>query len=162
MFGVERIVCELATGNLHARLEHGVARIGHEHRIALVKHGKAKYAHPLLRSVNGADHIGRNALHTKTPNVIVAHSLLELGQIAQGVLPHLRVLNSLCDSIDHMRVRLEIRCSHREIVDSSTLGLQSDTAVIEGGENLVTKAIESAGKLHRTNLSIMRNKNNVL
>ena len=148
VLSVERIVLERAAGEFDAGLEHGVARVGHEHAIALVEQRQAQMAHALLRTVDGAHHIGRDAVDVEATLVVIAYGLLEFGQVTQGVLPHLRILGGLCERLDHMVVRGEVRRTDREVVDSAPLLFQLDAAVVESGKDLVAKAVETAGKLH--------------
>lgn len=144
VLGVERVIGELGVGDLGPRLEHGVARIGHEDRVAGVEQGEAQVPHALLRAVARRHHVGRDALHAKAAGIVIAHRLLELGQVAQGVLPHLRVGRRARERLDHMRVGGEVRRAHGKVVDGSALLLERDAARVEGGKHLGAKAIETA------------------
>lgn len=50
----------------------------------------------------------RNARNAKATLIVIAHGLLEFGQVAQGILPHLGILGCLRERLDHMVVRLKV------------------------------------------------------
>ena len=144
MLGIERVIGELGVGDLSARLEDGIARIGYENGIARVEQGEAQMPHALLRAIARGYHVGRDALDAKTTGIVVAHRLLELRHVAQGVLPHLRILSGLGQRLHDMRVRGEIRRTHRKVVDRTAPFLEGDAAGVEGGKHLGAKAVETA------------------
>ena len=148
MLGDQRVVLELGIGDLGARLKDRVARIGHQDGIARVEQRQAQVAHALLRAVARLHHGRRNARNAKAALIVIAHGLLELGQITQGVLPHLRVLRGLGQCLDHMVVRLKVGRSHAHVVNGLALGLKRKKLVVERGENLRAKAVETLGCLH--------------
>lgn len=88
MLGNQRIVLELGIGNLRTRLKDRVARIGNQDGVTRIEQGQAQMAHALLRAVARLHH-GRNARNAKATLIVIAHGLLESGQVAQGILPHL-------------------------------------------------------------------------
>lgn len=82
MLGVERVIRELGVGDLGTRLEDGVTRIGHEDRVTRIQQRQAQVTDALLSAVARSDHVGRDSRDTKAALVVIANSLLELGQVA--------------------------------------------------------------------------------
>ena len=148
MLGDQRVVLELGIGNLGTRLKDRVARIGHQDRIARVEQRQTQVAHALLRAVARLHHGRRNARNAKAALVVIAHGLLELGQVAQGVLPHLGVLGGLGQRLDHVVVRLKVGRAHAHVVNGLALGLKRKKLVVERGKNLRAKAVETLRCLH--------------
>ena len=148
VLGDQRVVLELGVGDLGARLKDRVARIGHQNGIARVEQRQAQVAHALLRAVTRLHHGRRNARNAKATLVIIAHGLLELGQIAQGILPHLRVLRGLGQRLDHVVVRFKVGRAHTHVVNGLTLGFKRKKLVVERGKNLRAKAVETLRCLH--------------
>ena len=148
VLGDQRVVLELGIGDLGTRLKDRVARIGHQNRITRVEQRQAQVAHALLRAVARLHHGRRNAGDAKATLIVIAHSLLELGQIAQGILPHLRVLRGLGQRLDHMVVRLKVGRAHAHVVNGLALGLKRKKLVVERSENLRAKAVETLRCLH--------------
>lgn len=91
MLGNQRIVFELGIGDFGARLKDRVARIGNQNGVTRIEQGQAQMAHALLRAIARLHHGRRNARNTKATLIVIAHGLLELGQVAQGILPHLGI-----------------------------------------------------------------------
>ena len=82
VLGVERVIRELGVGDLGTRLEDGVTWIGHEDRVAGIQQRQAQVTDALLSAVARSDHVGRDSRDTKATLVVIANSLLELGQVA--------------------------------------------------------------------------------
>ncbi len=113
MLGNQRIVFELGIGDLGARLKNRIARIGNQNGVARIEQGQAQMAHALLRAVARLHHRRCNARNAKATLIVIAHGLLEFGQVAQGVLPHLGILGRLCERLDHVVVvRLKVGRAH--------------------------------------------------
>ena len=148
MLGDQRVVLELGIGDLGARLKDWVARIGYQDRIARVEQRQTQVAHALLRAVARLHHGRRNARNAKAALVVIAHGLLELGQVAQGVLPHLGVLGGLGQRLDHVVVWLKVGRAHTHVVNGLALGFKRKKLVVERGENLRAKAVETLRCLH--------------
>ena len=105
-------------------------------------------AHTLLRAVARLHHGRRNAGDTKATLVVIAHGLLEFGQVAQGILPHLGILGCLRERLDHVVVRLKVGRAHAHVVNGLALSLQREKLVVERGEDLRAKAVETLRCLH--------------
>ena len=105
-------------------------------------------AHPLLRAVARLHHRRRNARNAKATLIAIAHGLLEFGQVAQGILPHLGILGCLRERLDHMVVRLKVGRAHAHVVNGLALSLQREKLVVERGEDLRAKAVETLRCLH--------------
>ena len=148
MLGDQRIVLELGIGDLGTRLKDRVARIGNQNGVTRIEQGQAQMAHALLRAVARLHHGRRNAGDTKATLVVVAHGLLEFGQVTQGILPHLWVLRSLGQRLDHVVVRLKVGRAHAHVVNGLALSLQREKLVVERGEDLRAKAVETLRCLH--------------
>ena len=148
MLGNQRIVFELGIGDLGTRLKDRVARIGNQNSVARIEQGQAQMAHALLRAVARLHHGRRNAGDTKATLIVIAHGLLEFGQVAQGVLPHLGILGGLCERLHHVAVRLKVGRAHAHVVNGLALGLQREKFVVERGEDLRAKAVETLRCLH--------------
>ncbi len=80
--------------------------------------------------------------------VIIADRLLELGQVAQAVLPLRRIGSGIAQRLDHVVVRSEIRRADRQVVDGAALGLKLQALGVERAEDLRAKPIKTLGKLH--------------
>ena len=148
MLGDQRIVLELGIGDLGTRLKDRVARIGNQDGVTRIEQGQAQMAHALLRAVARLHHGRRNARNAKATLIVIAHGLLELGQVAQGVLPHLGVLGRLRERLDHVVVRLKVGRAHAHVVNGLALGLKRKKLVVERGEDLRAKAVETLRCLH--------------
>ena len=148
VLGAERVIVDVRPGELGPRLEDGVARIGHDDGIAGVGEREREVADALLRAVAAGDHVGRDARDAEAALVVVADRLLELGQVAQAVLPHGGVLRGLGEGVHHVRVRREVRRAHGQVVDGAALGLEGDAAVVQRREDLRAKQVEPMGELH--------------
>ena len=148
MLGNQRIVLELGIGDLRTRLKDRVARIGNQDGVTRIEQGQAQMAHALLRAVARLHHGRRNARNAKAALIVIAHGLLEFGQVAQGVLPHLGILGGLCERLDHVAVRLKVGRAHAHVVNGLALSLQREKFVVERGEDLRAKAVETLRCLH--------------
>ena len=148
MLGNQRIVFELGIGDLGTRLKDRVARIGNQNGVTRIEQGQAQMAHALLCAVARLHHRRRNARNAKATLIVIAHGLLEFGQVAQGILPHLGVLGGLRERLDHVVVRLKVGCAHAHVVNGLALSLQRKKLVIERGKNLRAKAVETLRCLH--------------
>ena len=148
MLGNQRIVFELGIGDLGTRLKDRVARIGNQNGVTRIEQGQAQMAHALLRAVARLHHRRRNARNAKATLIVIAHGLLEFGQVAQGILPHLGILGCLRERLDHMVVRLKIGRAHAHVVNGLALSLQREKLVVERGEDLRAKAVETLRCLH--------------
>ena len=148
MLGNQRIVFELGIGDLRTRFKDRVARIGNQNGVTRIEQGQAQMAHALLRAVARLHHRRRNARNAKAALIVIAHGLLEFGQVAQGILPHLGILGGLCERLDHMAVRLKVGRAHAHVVNGLALSLQREKFVVERGEDLRAKAVETLRCLH--------------
>ena len=148
MLGNQRIVFELGIGDLGTRLKDRVTRIGNQNGVTRIEQGKAQMAHPLLRAVARLHHGRRNARNAKATLIVIAHGLLKLGQVAQGILPHLGVLGGLGQRLDHVVVRLKVGRAHAHVVNGLALSLQHEKLIVERGEDLRAKAVETLRCLH--------------
>ena len=148
MLGNQRIVLELGIGDLGTRLKDRVAWIGNQNGVTRIEQGQAQMAHALLRAVARLHHGRRNAGDTKATLIVIAHGLLEFGQVAQGVLPHLGILGCLRERLDHVVVRLKVGRAHAHVVNGLALSLQREQFVVERGEDLRVKAVETLRCLH--------------
>ena len=148
VLGNQRIVLELGIGDLGTRLKDRVARIGNQNSVTRIEQGQAQMAHALLRAVARLHHGRRNAGDTKATLIVIAHGLLEFGQVAQGVLPHLGILGCLRERLDHVVVRLKVGRAHAHVVNGLALSLQREKLVVERGEDLRAKAVETLRCLH--------------
>ena len=131
MLGNQRIVFELGIGDLGTRLKDRVARIGNQNSVARIEQGQAQMAHALLRAVARLHHGRRNARNAKATLIVIAHGLLEFGQVTQGILPHLGILGCLRERLDHMAVRLKVGRAHAHVVNGLALSLQREKLVVE-------------------------------
>ena len=148
MLGNQRIVFELGIGDLGTRLKDRVARVGNQNGVTRIEQRQAQMAHALLRAVARLHHGRRDARNAKAALVVIAHGLLKLGQIAQGILPHLGVLGGLDQRLDHVIVRLKVRRAHAHVVNGLALGLKHKKLIIERGKYLRAKAVETLRCLH--------------
>ena len=148
VLGNQWIVLELGVGNLSARLKDRVARIGNQNGVTRIEQGQAQMAHALLRAVARLHHGRRNARNAKATLIVIAHSLLEFGQVAQGILPHLGILGCLRECLDHVIVRLKVGRAHAHVINGLALSLQRKQFVVERGEDLRAKAVETLRCLH--------------
>ena len=148
MLGNQRIVLELGIGDLGTRLKDRVARIGNQNGVTRIEQSQAQVAHALLRTVARLHHGRRNARNAKATLIVIAHGLLEFGQVAQGILPHLGILGGLCERLDHVAVRLKVGRAHAHVVNGLALSLQREQFVVERGEDLRAKAVETLRCLH--------------
>ena len=148
MLGNQRIVFELGIGDLGTRLKDRVAWIGNQNGVTRIEQGQAQMAHALLRAVARLHHRRRNARNAKAALIVIAHGLLEFGQVAQGVLPHLGILGCLRERLDHVVIRLKVGRAHAHVVNGLALSLQREQFVVERGEDLRAKAIETLRCLH--------------
>ena len=148
MLGNQRIVFELGIGDLGTRLKDRVARIGNQNGVTRIEQGQTQMAHALLRAVARLHHRRRNARNAKATLIIIAHGLLEFGQVAQGILPHLGILGCLRERLDHVVVRLKVGRAHAHVVNGLALSLQREKLVVERGEDLRAKAVETLRCLH--------------
>ena len=148
VLGDQWIVLELGVGDLGARLKDRIARIGNQNGVTRIEQGQAQMAHALLRAVARLHHRRRNARNAKAALVVIAHGLLKLGQIAQGILPHLGILGRLRERLDHVVVRLKVGRAHAHVVNGLALSLQREKLVVERGEDLRAKAVETLRCLH--------------
>ena len=144
----QRIVLELGIGDLGTRLKDRVARIGNQDGVTRIEQGQAQMAHALLRAVARLHHGRCNARNAKATLIVIAHGLFEFGQVAQGVLPHLGILGRLCERLDHVAVRLKVGRAHAHVVNGLALSLQREQLVVERGEDLRAKAVETLRCLH--------------
>ena len=148
MLGNQRIVLELGIGDLGTRLKDRVARIGNQNGVARIEQGQAQMAHALLRAVARLHHGRRNTRNAKATLIVIAHGLLEFGQVAQGILPHLGILGCLRECLDHVVVRLKVGRAHAHVVNGLALSLQREKLVVERSEDLRAKAVETLRCLH--------------
>ena len=148
VLGNQRIVLELGIGDLGTRLKDRVARIGNQNSVARIEQGQAQMAHALLRAVARLHHGRRNAGDTKATLIVIAHGLLEFGQVTQGILPHLGIFGCLRERLDHVVVRLKVGRAHAHVVNGLALSLQREQFVVERGEDLRAKAVETLRCLH--------------
>ena len=148
VLGAERVIVDVRPGELGPRLEDGVARIGHDDGIAGIGEREGEVAHALLRAVAAGDHVWRDAGDAEAALVVVTDRLLELGQVAQAVLPHGGILRGLGEGVHHVRVRREVRRAHGQVVDGAALGLEGDAAVVQRREDLRAEEVEPVGELH--------------
>ena len=148
MLGNQRIVFELGIGDLGTRLKDRVARIGNQNGVTRIEQGQTQMTHAFLRAVARLHHGRRNARNAKAALIVIAHSLLELGQVAQGILPHLGILGCLRECLDHVIVRLKVGRAHAHVVNGLALSLQREKLVVERGEDLRAKAVETLRCLH--------------
>ena len=148
MLGNQRIVFELGIGDLGTRLKDRVARIGNQNGVTRIEQGQAQMAHALLRAVARLHHRRRNARNAKAALIVIAHGLLEFGQVAQGILPHLWILGCPRERLDHVVVRLKVGRAHAHVVNGLALSLQREKLVVERGEDLRAKAVETLRCLH--------------
>ena len=148
VLGNQRIVLELGIGDLGTRLKDRIARIGNQNGVTRIEQGQAQMAHALLRAVARLHHGRRNAGDTKATLIVIAHGLLEFGQVAQGILPHLGILGCLRERLDHVVVRLKVGRAHAHVVNGLALSLQREQFVVERGEDLRAKAVETLRCLH--------------
>ena len=144
----QRIILEFGVGDLGPRLKNRVARIGNQNGVTRIEQGQAQMAHALLRAVARLHHRRRNARNAKATLIVIAHGLLEFGQVAQGILPHLGILGCLRERLDHMVVRLKVGRAHAHVVNGLALSLQREKLVVERGEDLRAKAVETLRCLH--------------
>ena len=144
----QRIILEFGVGDLGPRLKNRVARIGNQNGVTRIEQGQAQMAHALLRAVARLHHGRRNARNAKATLIVIAHSLLEFGQVAQGILPHLGILGCLRERLDHVVVRLKVGRAHAHVVNGLALSLQREKLVVERGEDLRAKAVETLRCLH--------------
>ena len=148
MLGDQRIVLELGIGDLGTRLKDRVARIGNQNGVTRIEQGQAQMAHALLRAVARLHHGRCNARNAKATLIVIAHGLFEFRQVAQGILPHLGILGCLRERLDHVVVRLKVGRAHAHVVNGLALGLQREKLVVERGEDLRAKAVETLRCLH--------------
>ena len=148
MLGDQRIVLELGIGDLGTRLKDRVARIGNQNGVTRIEQSQAQMANALLRAVARLHHGRCNARNAKATLIVIAYGLLEFGQVAQGVLPHLGILGCLCERLDHVAVRLKVGRAHAHVVNGLALSLQREQLVVERGEDLRAKAVETLRCLH--------------
>ena len=147
VLGRERVEGKLGPDHHGRGAKQRVARVGDEHRVALVEQRQRQAAHALLRAVDAHDHVGRDS-DAEAALVVGADGVLELGKVRDGILPVVGVLRGRHERVHHVRRRLEVRRAHREVDDRATLGLELVPAVVERGEDLVAKLVESLRELH--------------
>ena len=116
----KRIIPGLCPAQKAACNKHRVAGGGQQHGIALIAKGQADVPHALLAAVAAHDLL-RLQLYAEAALIIAAHSLQKLGQVAQAVLPVVRVLRSIDQCLLDMRRRFKVRRADRKIIDLFSL-----------------------------------------
>ena len=148
LFG-QRIIPGFCAAQQTARNEHRVAGGGQQHGVALVAQHHADVAHALL-TAGAAGYLIRRDLHAEAALVVAAHSIQQLRQVAQAVLPVLRVGGCVHHGLADVLGRRKVRCADAQIINGTALSFQFHLAFVQCGEDLVAEQVQSFGKFHDT------------
>ena len=143
----QRVIPRLCAAQQTARDEHRVAGSGQQHGVALVAQHHTNVAHALL-TAGAAGYLIRRDLYAEAALVVAAHSIQQLRQVAQAVLPVLRVGSGIHHGLADVLGRREVRRADAQIINGTALCFQSYLAFVQCGEDLVAEQIQSFGKLH--------------
>ena len=146
LFG-QRVIPGLCAAQQTARNEHRVAGGGQQHGVALIAQHHADVAHALL-TAGAAGYLIRRDLYAEAALVVAAHSIQQLRQVAQAVLPVLRVGGCVHHGLADVLGRRKVRCADAQIINSTALSFQFHLAFVQCGEDLIAEQIQSFGKLH--------------
>ena len=146
LFG-QRVIPGFCAAQQTARNEHRVAGGGQQHGVALIAQHHADVAHALL-TAGAAGHLIRRDLYAEAAFVVAAHGIQQLRQVAQAVLPVLRVGGCVHHGLADVLGRRKVRCADAQIINSTALSFQFHLAFVQCGEDLIAEQIQSFGKLH--------------
>ena len=129
-------------------LEHGVARVGHEHGVARVDQRADGPQHALLGAATAHDLVAADAVDSVAVGVVGANRVEKLVLVVEGVLPVVGVGGGLLQGPHQVRRGLEVGRADRQVVDGAAGGLELAALLVEGREDLGAKQVKTLGKLH--------------
>ena len=145
----QRVIPRLCAAQQTARNEHRVAGSGQQHGVALVAQHHTNVAHALL-TARTAGHLIRRDLYVEAAFVVAAHGIQQLRQVAQAVLPVLRVGSGIHHGLADVLGGRKVRRADAQIINGAALCFQSYLAFVQCGEDLVAEQVQSFGKFHDT------------
>ena len=148
LFG-QRVIPGFCAAQQTACNEHRVAGGGQQHGVALIAQHHADVAHALL-TAGAAGHLIRRDLYAEAALVVAAHSIQQLRQVAQAVLPVLRVGSGIHHGLADVLGGRKVRRADAQIINGAALSFQSYLAFVQCGEDLVAEQVQSFGKFHDT------------
>ena len=97
-----------------------------------------------------ADHLKQALIDAAQDNENWKYSLQHLGQVAQAVLPVLRVGSGIHHGLADVLGGRKVRRADAQIINGTALCFQSYLAFVQCGEDLVAEQVQSFGKFHDT------------
>ena len=143
VFAAQRVIIGHAAAQPGTGDKDGVAGIRQEHGVALVEQSKAQMPDAVLAARKAHHPVRRDGIDAEPALVVGTDGVQQLGQVPQGILPVLAVSGGIHEGLPDMGHRRKVRRTHREVIQLFALGFQGHFFVVERGENLRSKQIQS-------------------